>query len=175
LKLLDIIICVILVFGGYNGFKKGLIVEAFSTGAFVVASLVSAKLLDQIVELCSAWQERWGSLLPYVIFVLIFVAIFVVITLLGRFFKYLIKPTLLGSIDRLAGVVVGILKWSIFMSAFIWLGTWLQLKIPDSYTEGTFLFPIIKPLLPKFLSFCASWLHFIQDWLYPTDATKDSV
>ncbi len=174
MKALDIFILALLVWGGYSGFKRGLISEVFSTGAFVVATLISVKILDQVVELCSRWHKYWGGLVPYVVFVLTFVVIVVVITGLGRFFKYLVRPTLLGSIDRIIGIMVGIAKWGIFISTFIWLGSLFRLKIPDAYTEGTFLFPIVQPFAPKFLVLCSSWWHSMQEWLYTTGNKRDN-
>ena len=51
MKLLDIFLLILLVWGGYNGFRKGLILEIFSIGALVLAVLGSVRLLEKAVGL----------------------------------------------------------------------------------------------------------------------------
>jgi len=163
----------LLFWGGYSGFKKGLILEIFSIGALVLAALGSMRLLDGTIGLCTEWYHDQSGLLPYIAFVLLFVIILITITWVGKFFKSLIKPTLLGSLDRLLGSILGIVKWSVCSSAFLWLGGLVQLKVPEAYTEGTFLFPIIEALGPQLLAWCASWVPYIQEWLITTDTLGD--
>jgi membrane protein required for colicin V production len=173
LRLLDIFSLIILAWGGYSGFKRGLVLEIFSIGALVLAVLGSINLLDGAVALCTQWYYDQRGLLPYVAFVLLFVTIFIAITLVGKCFKALIKPTLVGSLDRLLGSILGIFKWGIYGSAFLWIGGLVQLKIPEAYTDGTFLFPIIASLCPKLLAWCAAWIPSIQEWLISTDTPQN--
>jgi membrane protein required for colicin V production len=170
LRLLDIFLLVLLGWGGYSGFRKGLILEIFSVGALVLAALGSVRLLDGAVALCTKWYDDQHALLPYVVFVLLFFIIFVTITWAGKFLKNLIKPTLLGSLDRLLGSILGILKWGICISTFFWLGNLVQLKIPEAHTIDTFLFPIVTSLCPQLLAWYSSWMPCIQEWLTTTDA-----
>jgi membrane protein required for colicin V production len=154
--------------GGYNGFKKGLIFEISSIGALVLATLGSVRLLDRVVELCVKWYHAQGELLPYVVFVSLFIIISITVTWIRGLFRALIKPTLLGDLDMFLGGVLGIFKWSICSSAFLWLGSLVQLKVPEAYTEGTFIFPIVESLLPHLLAWGTSWMPFIQEWLITT-------
>jgi membrane protein required for colicin V production len=170
LKLFDIFLLILLAWGGYSGFKKGLVLEIFSTGALVLAVLGSIKLLDGAIELCTKWYHDQNKLLPYVLFVCLFVIILITTTLAGKLFKALIQPTLLGSLDRLLGSLLGMLKWGVCSSTFLWLGSLVQLKVPEVYTEDTFLFPIIASLCPQLLAWCAAWIPSAQEWLITTEA-----
>ena len=165
MKLLDILLLIFLVWGGYRGLRRGLVLELFSIGAWVCATLGSTHLFDRTLGFCTQWYHDPSGVLPYGVFVLLFVSIFVVTIWIGKFFKALIKPTVLGRFDRLLGSIVGILKWGIYSSACLWLGGLLQLKIPETYTAHTFLFPIIQPLAPKLLAWCSLGLPHIQEWL----------
>jgi len=164
LKLLDIFLLIILAWGGYSGFNKGLILEIFSVGALALAAIGSIRLLDKAVEICARWNYEQKGLLPYIIFVSLFVIILITTTWMGRFFKALIKPTLLGGLDRLLGSILGILKWGVYSSTCLWLSSLLQLKIPEAYTNNTVLFPIIKSLAPQLLAWCATWLTHFPKW-----------
>jgi membrane protein required for colicin V production len=173
LRLLDIFSLIILAWGGYSGFKRGLVLEIFSIGALVLAVLGSIRLLGSAVALCTQWYYDQRGLLPYVAFLLLFVTIFIAITLVGRCFKALTKPTLVDSLDKLLGSILGIFKWGMGSSAFLWLGGLVQLKIPEAHTEGTFLFPIIVSLCPQLLAWCAAWIPSIQEWLITTDTLQN--
>ena len=166
MKLLDILLLILLIWGGYRGFKKGLIWEIFSTGALVAAVLGSTRMLSKAVALCTPWLGGYGQdeLLPYVVFVCLFIIILLSTTVVGKVVKALIKPTVLGSLDKLLGGILGIFKWSTSMSTLLWLGSLVQLKIPEAYTENTFLFPIIEALGPQLLAWCSPWVLHIQDW-----------
>ena len=167
MRLLDILLLILLAWGGYRGFRRGLVLELFSVGAWVLATLGSTILLDSTLGFCTQWYHDASGVLPYVVFVLLFVSMLVATTWIGKFFKALIKPTLLGSLDSLLGSVVGILKWGICSSACLWLGGLLQLKIPETYTANTLLFPVIQSLAPQLLAWCSLWLPHIQEWLPP--------
>ena len=91
MRLLDIFLLILLGWGGYSGFRKGLILEIFSVGALVLAALGSIRLLDGAVALCTKWYDDQREWLPYVAFVLLFFIIFVTITWAGKFLKNLIK------------------------------------------------------------------------------------
>ncbi|MEL6152700.1 MAG: CvpA family protein, partial [Bacteroidota bacterium] len=115
MKLLDLLTLILLLLGGVSGFRRGLIVEAFSIGALLIAACISAALLDTLLAWCNVpGQQDWENWLPYIAFGGVFVVLVVLITLLGRCMKRLVKPTLLGSLDRLLGCLIGMLKWGTF-------------------------------------------------------------
>lgn len=168
MKLLDILLLVLLAWGGYRGFKKGLIREIFSISALVLAVWGSMRLLHKAIALCTPWFHDQDELLPYVVFACLFITILLATTVAGRLLKVLIKPTVLGSLDRLLGGILGIFKWSTSMSTLLWLGSLIQLKIPAAYTENTFIFPFIEALSPQLFAWCSAWMPYIQDWFTTT-------
>lgn len=117
----------------------------------------STRLLIVALGLLTKWYHNSSEVLTHVVFVLIFLIILVTIKGIGQFFRALIKPTLLGSLDRLFGSMIGLLKWGVGTSAYLWLGELLQLKIPEVYTANTLLFPFIKSLAPKLFSWCITF------------------
>lgn len=165
MKALDSLLLTLLVWGAYSGFRKGFVVEVFSMGSFLVATIGSIRLLDQLAGLCVRWYGHIGGIMPYVIFTLLFITIVVVVTLLGWLFRRLINLTLLGGLDKVMGGLLGIFKWAFFLSTFLWLASVLHLKIPDTYTADTLLFPIIEPIAPQFVAWLVTWFPAIQAWL----------
>ncbi len=172
MRLLDILLLILLVWGGYRGFKKGLVLELFSFSALVLATLGSTSMLDNALELYTQWYHDSNEVLYYIVFVLLFVSILVAITWVGKFFKALIKSTLLGGLDRLLGSLVGLLKWGICSSACLWLGGLLQLKLPETYTANTFIFPVIQSIAPQLLTWCSIWWPHLQEYLPTYESTS---
>ena len=169
MKLVDAFLLITLLWGGYRGFTKGLIVSVFSSTAWVLATLISCKLLHATVTLYTAWYDLQPIWLPYIVFVLLFILTLIANTLLGKFFKSVIHATFLASFDKLLGSVWGILKWSFYSSMCLWLGNALQLKIPEVYTQDTILFPIIAPLCPQVLTWCMPWMPYLHQFLTRID------
>ena len=167
MKPLDVFLLLLLAWGGYSGFKKGLLLEIFSVGALVLATLGSTRLADGATELYARWYQQPSDSLSYSLFMLLFVTLFVATMFVGKFFKALIKPTLLGNLDRLLGSGLGLLKWAVCSSICIWLGEQIQLKIPNVYTDHTTLFPIIASLTPQLLAWGTTWWPHLQEHLCP--------
>jgi len=172
---LDILLLILLIWGAYSGFRKGFVSEIFSLGAFFIATIGSVKLMDYFAGFLRKCNGNLGTFAPYLAFVLIFLGIVVAITLVGKFFKYLINMTILGWIDRLMGAVLGIFKWAFFVSTFLWVADLLHFNVPNNYLSDTYIFPIIKSLAPRFLGWLPSWLPALQGWLEKVKATTNNL
>ncbi|OJW68903.1 MAG: hypothetical protein BGO68_03920 [Candidatus Amoebophilus sp. 36-38] len=165
MKALDILLLVILIWGAYSGFKKGFIAEVFSLGAFLLATIGSVKLLNQLTSLFKKWYGSLGDFTPYIVFVLIFITIVILVTLIGKLFRNLVNMTILGGLDKLMGAILGIFKWAFFVSTFLWLANLLHVNLVHSYLVDTFFFPLIKSLAPRFLGWLADWIPVLQGWI----------
>lgn len=169
MKLVDAFLLIPLLWGGYRGFSKGLVLSVFSSGAWLLAVLSSCKLLHVTITLYTAWYDQQPIWLPHVAFVLLFILTLITITLIGKCLKAVIHITLLAPFDKLLGSIWGILKWGFYSSMCLWLGNAIQLKIPEAYTQDTILFPIIAPLCPQLLAWCAPWIPYLHQFLTRID------
>ncbi len=173
MRLLDISLLVLLAWGCYRGFRKGLMLELFSAVAWVLAILGSTRMLDLVLALCSRWFCLGSSVWQlYVVFMVLFVSILLATRYVGKLLKALIQPTHLGSFDRLLGGTVGILKWGIYTSSCLWIASWWQLRISEAYTTGTFIFPVIESLTPQLIAWLATWWPDVLEWLPNKDHCK---
>lgn len=163
MRLLDILLLITLAWGAYSGFKRGLIRELFSVGAFALAGLGSTQFSDKLMEQGAQWGYAPGGALSYLVFVLAFILLLVAVRLMGRLVKLLIQPTFLGKIDSFAGSLLGVCKWALLVSTVLWLSHSLQMPIPEVYTEGTWLFPWVQALAPQWLNWCISWIPGLEE------------
>ena len=142
MAVLDIIILVPLVWGAYKGFKKGLFIELATILGFIIATIAAFALLDWGIKELKEYISN-ESILPALSFIIIFILVLVGITLGAKALKAAMDWTLLGTADDTAGAIAGILKWVFIMSVFFWFLEEGELSLPDSFTEGTVIYPYL--------------------------------
>lgn len=135
----DVVIIAILIWGGYRGWKSGVIKELFSTCGFI-AGLILAALFYSIFgeHFCPALGSH--SQMSFVSCVLVFVAMWVMVPiLLGAGVNMLtkkVKPVLENWIGSLIGVLIGVIKYYVLISfvftAMSYVGILSESKKADS-------------------------------------------
>lgn len=163
---IDIVILIILGFGAYRGFKKGLLLEIVSFVALVIAVLTAFKLLHLGINWLTTHYSNLGSFIPYLAFVAIFILTFLAIHLLGRFLKSVVDLTLLGSFDSFAGGILGLIKTAFLISVFIWLTHHAKLDLPNGLIANTYIYPHMIGFAPSTVDLLANILP-LQD-IFPS-------
>lgn len=139
----DIIILIVLAIGAYSGYKKGLILELISIFAFILAIIGGFKLLHVGMKYISGIYEGFGNLLPFVAFIVLFVLILILVNMVGKIIKRLIDWTPFGLVDNVAGAVIGIAKWALMLSIFLWVMDSLKIDIPKSISGNSKILPLV--------------------------------
>jgi membrane protein required for colicin V production len=165
LKPIDIIILLLVLYGGYKGYKKGLLIELVGTVGLVAAIFCGFTLLDVTVGILTAFVPSLRVVLPYIAFVLIFLGVVGLVRRLGCQLRKTLRYTLLGSLDTLAGAVIGVLKVTFSISTMIWIVGLLGFTLPTEQTEGTFLYPIAQQLGPKAVRIASAIFPFLTDFI----------
>jgi len=137
--------------------------EIVSLLAFVLAIIGGFKLLHSGMEFLDQHFEINSNLLPYIAFLLIFILIVVGLNLLGKILKKALDLTLLGSVDSLAGLILGTLKWAFGISVILWLTSYVGLLLPNLYTEDSILYSYIEPIAPVTVDYISTILPFAND------------
>ena len=160
MKTLDILILVPLIWGAWNGYRKGLLVEIIAVIAFVVAMVVGLKFLGFGIDLLSPYISRdlARKFLPWLGFSLIFFPVVFMINRMGYSLRQTLRQTLLGSFDRLAGAAMGIFTWVFGISVMLWLFSYMGVQMPPQQTKDTRLYPLIRPIAPKVMDVAAVWV-----------------
>lgn len=117
--IVDLIIVVILLFSIYRGFKNGFIVEFMRFFATYVSLVIAVRYMSNLsLILVGALDE---TLSHSVVTIISFLLIFVTLMSIFRYITYKLKlisrfSITLGSLDRLAGIAIGLLKGAVFVS-----------------------------------------------------------
>ena len=144
MSIADIVILILLILGAYSGYKKGLILELIAIVAFILAIIGGFKLLHLGMEYISEIYGGFGSFLPFIAFVVLFVLILIVVNLAGQILKKIIDWTPFGILDNAAGAIIGILKWALVLSVFLWVMTSLGIDLPNKFTSNSTLLPFVN-------------------------------
>ncbi|MEL6539103.1 MAG: CvpA family protein [Bacteroidota bacterium] len=113
------------------------------------------------------WLEgrlgEFQSMAPFVAFIGIFIIIVVLVNLLGRALKSVLDLTLLGSLDKFVGALVGLLKWAFGASIVLWLLELADIIIPQEVMDESLLFPYLVSFAPWVVEMASALLPFAQD------------
>lgn len=119
-KPLDLALIVICLFSAYQGFKRGLIIEFFSSVSMFIALYICIKFWSQAMALSITWMPKINpSIRSWVVFGLFFAGNLVIISTLARVLSYILSLSILGWIDRLLGAIWGASKVIIGISLFL--------------------------------------------------------
>ncbi len=160
---LDLIILAPILFGAYQGYKKGFVLEVIAILSFILAIIGGFKLMHWGMDTLDVYFDISGDLLPYISFIVIFILIILAVNLIGKGFKKIIDLTLLGSLDNLAGAMLAILKWAFGISILLWLSASFGLELDASWTAGSFLYEKIISFAPALVEYVTMVIPFTHD------------
>lgn len=118
---IDIILLVLLVYGAYAGYTKGLLMEVVNTGSLILGIFIGIKFWRLGAEYIKVNFENSPHILPFIGFLLIFIVVLIGVRLIGKIFKMGLDKTLFGSIDKILGALLGVVKWVFGIAAFLWI------------------------------------------------------
>jgi membrane protein required for colicin V production len=151
---------VIILFGGYTGYKKGLVVEILTFFAFIIAIISAFKLTHLVVLLLSKNTEGPNRTLPYIAFLLIFILVFIGIYLLSKFLKKILNYSPLGMFDNWAGAILGCCKMAFGISLFLWLTYNAKIQFPKDLISDCVIYPTLIPFAPNVVRFVSHVIPF---------------
>lgn len=160
MKIIDLILLLLILFGAYRGFKKGLLIEILTLFALLIAVISGMKLTHSGVNYFSDSNHDSEKWLPFAVFLLIFILVFVGIFYLGKTLKNILDYTLIGDFDSWIGAVVGALKVAFGISLLIWLIHYSKIDIPKSYTADSFIYPNLIHFAPEVVKYVSYVIPF---------------
>jgi len=127
---LDIIICIPLVWGLYKGFTKGLIIETATIIAFALGVWGGIKFSDYIANKFTEWFDWHSPYLPILSFALTFILIIASVFLIAKLVQRMVEGMALSAINKIAGSIVGALKFAMIMSVLIFVMDAIEQSYP---------------------------------------------
>lgn len=160
--MIDIIFALFMLVAILKGYQKGLIIALFSIIAFVIGLAAALKLsaavavhLQHNITVSSKW-------LPIISFVLVFFIVAFLINLGGKLIEKTFEMAMLGWVNRLGGVFLYIMSYTIIFSVFLFYTD--KIKVFDKSAIATSqTYPIVAPLGPKVINGFGKLIPLFKD------------
>ncbi|NUM49827.1 MAG: CvpA family protein [Flavobacteriales bacterium] len=127
---LDILLIIPLLWGGFKGFRKGLVMELATIAALLLGTWVSIKFYT----LFSAWLKNslnWqGEWLPLMAFAILFIGVLIGVYAVAGLADKTLKAVALGVFNKLAGAFLGAGKFALILGIILFLAEKIHTHYP---------------------------------------------
>lgn len=114
---IDVFITVVLIWFGYKGFSKGLVIELVSLVALGLGVYGGLKFSDTAANYITGNIET--KYIPIVSFTITFVVIVVFVFVMGKLIEKIVNMVALKLANKIAGALFGMLKMTLIISVLI--------------------------------------------------------
>ena len=168
---LDIILVVPLLWAGYRGFSKGLIIELASFGALVLGVFGGIHFSNYASEALIKLWEMDTEYLPVISFAITFIVIVGAVFALAKVLEKVVNLMALKLVNKLAGGLFGLAKMGMILSVVLVIlnsldsgGKWVE---PEE-KEKSVLYEHVASLAPTIIPAIGS-----SDWYHPGSADDE--
>lgn len=116
---LDVILIIPILIGAWLGFRNGFILSLTTLAAFALATYAGLWFSDTVSQWIQSLLSHPGEYVPLISFSICFLAVCALVFFIGKWLHRLAKIVLLGSLDKLAGAVFGLLQFTLIVSVFM--------------------------------------------------------
>lgn len=157
---IDIILGILLILSAIGGFRKGLIVELASLAALILG-IWGAVEFSYITSgfLIENFNWKWDHL-NIVSFIITFAVIVILVHIVGNTVTKLVETVMLGFVNKLAGLVFGILRAALILSIILMVFDKIDEDVnilPDKAKEESQMYEPIRNLAPSIFPFINFW------------------
>ncbi|MBN2638661.1 MAG: CvpA family protein [Bacteroidales bacterium] len=121
INILDIILIIPLLWFGYNGYKKGLVIEVASLAAFILGLYFAFYFSNFTANILREYFTIDEKYMAAISFIVTFIGVLFIVLAIGKLLEKVIDVLLLGFLNKFAGAVFGILKGALFLSIIIFV------------------------------------------------------
>jgi membrane protein required for colicin V production len=146
--IIDIIFAILILLACFKGYKRGLIVAVFSFIGFVIGLAAALKLsaivanhLKNSVNISAKW-------LPCLSFILVFIVVVLLVRIGAKLIEKTAEAVLLGWANRLGGILLYALLYTIILSIFLFYAEKINL-LNEATIKASNCYPFIEPWGPK--------------------------
>lgn len=148
MNFLDIVLCLLLLWGLWKGLSNGLLLEIAAILALIAGiygaihfSYIAGDYLSQRMD----WDEKFINIASLII---TFIIIVLVVHVLGKILTKILDIAMLGILNKLAGALFGILKVAVILGALLVfierLNSNFELPSQEMKTNSVLYVPLIE-------------------------------
>ncbi|MFZ1529516.1 MAG: CvpA family protein [Ferruginibacter sp.] len=159
---IDTVFAVLMGLAIFKGYRKGLIVAVFSLAGFIVGLAAALKLSAFVSVKLSEGLNTDSRWLPFISFILVFVAVAFLVNMGARFIQKTFEAAMLGWVNRIGGILLFALLYSIVFSIFLFYAAKMNLLGPQSIAASQ-VYPYIEPLAPMVINSIGKIIPVFKD------------
>ena len=157
---IDLILGIILIIAAFQGFRQGFIVELASLAALVLGIWGAIRFSDWTADFITDITGYHSEYLSTIAFVVTFIAIVILVHILGKVLDTTVKAVALGFLNRLAGIIFGVLKTAVILSILLLLFEPIDENVHLLATRQkaeSKIYEPMKQLVPTLFPFIKLW------------------
>ena len=159
---IDIVFLILMLIACVKGYSKGFIIALFSIIGFIVGLAAALKLSAYVAARLSGTFNTTGKWLPFISFLLVFIAVVLLVNLGAKLLQKSVEMVLLGWVNRIAGIVLFALLYSIFFSIFLFYAAQLHLLSNETIAASR-IFAVLQPLGPAVINSLGTVIPVFKD------------
>lgn len=147
MNVLDIILLICLVPSVVRGFMKGFLTQALELIALVIGAWIAYHFSWAATRWAQQYIEASASILHIVLFVLLLILTFYVLVFIGKALRNIIRVILSGAMDKLLGMVFGLMKAALITGLLVIVFQTLNARfgfVPAKVLEESVLYGPVK-------------------------------
>jgi membrane protein required for colicin V production len=160
--IIDIAFIIILIIAIFKGLRKGLVLGIFSLLAFIIGLAAALKLSVVVAKYLENGSGALNKWLPLISFMIVFIAVVFLVGLMGRAVKKTMQFAMLGWLDRIGGVLLYLVIYTLIFSVFLFFAEKLYLLRPSTI-EDSKIYPYISAWGPKVMDNLGKIIPIFKD------------
>ena len=174
IMMLDIIAALVIAYGAYVGYSRGIIKTVFDTLSILIAIVASLKLSPIVINIVDSIFNTAPSVSFIIGIVLTFIIVMALVRFIGNKLENLFQSANINFVNKIAGAAFQGLFFALILSLVIWLGNRLDL-IKDSTKEESMSYSMLEPLPEKSAAIFEKVKPIFKDFWDKTIEVMDGV
>lgn len=160
--IIDFLFLVLMAMAVFKGFSKGLVIAIFSFLAILIGIAAAMKLSTLVAAWLSESTGVAAAYLPVLAFFIIIIAVALLVRMVAAIIKKTMQLSLLGWLDKLGGIILYALLYTIILSVLLFYAAQLGIMKEDTF-QSSKTYTYIKPLGPWFMNALAYIFPFFKN------------
>jgi membrane protein required for colicin V production len=160
--MIDIFFAIILITAIVKGYRKGLIVALFSIIAFVIGLAAALKLSAVVANRMEGTVNVGAKWMPFVSFGIVFFVVVLLVNWGGKLVEKTFKMAMLGWVNRLGGIALYAILYTIIFSIFLFYSEKIHLLTNDAVANSK-SYPLVQPWAPVIMNTFGSVIPIFQN------------
>lgn len=157
---IDLVLGILLIIAAIQGFRKGFIIEFASLAALILGIWGGIKFSDLTANFITKYTGYTSEYLSTIAFFVTFILIVILIHMMAKMLDNVVKAVFLGFLNRLAGIIFGVLKIAVILSVLLLLFDEVDENVhllPTRQKQESQIYGPMKSVVPTLFPFIKLW------------------